>query len=235
MYLKVVLTMLLVAMTVVAAGLWRPRPAPRAVAPPESPAPGELKLRQRVTAVDLRGLSREQGIALLRQQTDATLVMDWRSLAGFSDRESGYRAEQVSAYLADVPLGTALKVVLGPQATWQVDGGVITVAGNQSLPAEEMTVHIYDVSDLVDDDAWHVRTPAADAVSVRAARMEVLRDVVTQHSPGAGWHINYIGSGTPGGSASISVLGDRLIVTATTEAHTEIARVLAELRQAGRR
>ncbi len=232
MYIKIILTLVLLALGAIAAEVWRPQPLPAEVHPARPLAAGDLKLREHVEHLDLRDLSREDAIAQLQTTTGATLVVDWRSLAeAWRDDEKAYRSFKLKAVVGGAPLQAVLKGVLGHSACFQVDGSVISIARDDTVTAREMTVRGFDVSDLISDDYWGVRTPDADVAAVRAARMERVRDVVAQHDGGASWHINYMGSGTPGGNASISVLGATLVVTQTTDGHENIARILAELRR----
>lgn len=237
MYTKVVLTLLLLAMIAVAVGQWSTdaRHQPASVGPRTSAA-GEMLLRQRVSNLDLRGVTRLEAVRLLYDKTHANLVIDWPAFGRFPFSERPVLQIQnygLDGYLENVSLLTALKAIFGSHISCQVDGSIITVTGTGRLDSDEMMLHAYDVSDLVSDDWWGVKPPSAQAVSVHAARMERVRDIVTQHTENLAWHDNYIGSGISRGEASISVCGSCLMVTQSTDGQMEIADVLAELRRAG--
>jgi hypothetical protein len=230
MFSRISQTLILIAMIAIGVRLWQP---PRLAAESGARAEPDALLLQRVHRLDVRGLSREQAVAMIQKECSAKLIVDWRSLTGIvatEEEEAQYRSAKLDAWVGDVTIETALKGVLGKTASFQVAGSNIKVTANEELNAEEMTVRAYDIADLVTDKFWGVTTPPGEEMAVRAARANQVRNVITQHTYAIGWHINYIGSGNPGGNASISVLGTSLLVTQTTDGHWTVAHALWELR-----
>lgn len=226
MYVKVVLTLILLATTAVAVAIWR-RPPARIIAPPLSPA--EQKLAENIDRLDLRGVTRHDAVALLQQRVGIPLSVDWNTVGGTQVAPSSFRDEKLDFDLRDVPLWFALQRILGYNVRYWTDHGHIMVRDDSRYPIGGLITRIYDVRDLISDAYWGVSSRGANADAVAAARVNALRDIVIEGASGNSW-VELGGLGAPGGYGSISAFGGRLIVSQTADVQVQVERVLAGLR-----
>ena len=117
---------------------------------------------QLATVVDLSELSPDMGFAsaieLIKNKVEPPLkiIVRWRDL--YDNAEVDQTTQINMDPLRDVPLGTALKILLQSvsgglaEIGYVVNDGIITIATTGSLPSEMVTL-VYDVSELVSPEA----------------------------------------------------------------------------------
>jgi hypothetical protein len=232
MFIKIMLTLLVAVLSVIAIELAR---APgQVVLPAEDPlCPAELKLAENIPQVKLTAVTREEAVDWLRKKTGATLVVNWKSLSFQSpDRKQDLDLKNIS-------LDGALRIVFDDADRYIINarGSVIDIAAFDAFSASEMKLRVYDVSDLLSDAYWGVQAPPEEAVKVREARLAEILRMIDQCVNQSSWYH----PDPPGGSlfyarhgmAQLCATQRKLVILQTSDGHRNILRFLAQLRQAG--
>jgi len=250
MYVKLVLTLLVLLAAAVVVALARPRAAP--------PAEVEDPLDARVPVLKVDGLPLGRAVMSLHETTRANIVVKWDQLAAHGLTPD----TAVDADVRDITLLSALRVVFEQRQRAAPNGGrgslsyatrdgVVTIADAAADPPP-LVVRVYDVRDLVSDE-YFSRLPRrpwlgrADAVPGGDAdglddRMAVLVQLVARSGWNAtgGYNIFLSPPGAlatlpprPRGPApSISGFAGRLVIVDTPEAQRETETILRKLREA---
>lgn len=236
MYRKILITLLVVLIAVIALELARPRHAPRAVARPV-PSTAESLLRRRIPELKLRNLTVEQAIDTIRTTVHVPILVNW-------DGMTSLRYATIDVQLRDVALADALRIIFTPisagepvRCDWggvdfDVLNGTLIVTTAPTFPV--MRVQIYDVHDLITDAYWGVESGPRPA-EVQANRLtdlsNLVRDSLSMYNweQGPGSH----GAGELSGRAASWGSAGRLFVGQTEEGQRKVAILLEQLRRQG--
>lgn len=227
--------------------------------PMGAPRPGQARLEVALGKPLAKELVFEKAplrdvFAKLASQTDATLLVRWKTLeaSGFSPDDL------VSLQLRDVTIRQALKHLLhaastptGQMAFAPIDG-VIVVSTAEDLRQANTVLRLYDVADLVvaERQRWRLMNPMPQSIKALQEKLESTTRPVLDFNPGwervepmgddfteiiarlltegvdpESWRDN---GGTIG---HVRLLNGRLLITQTPENHAQIAQTLATLRR----
>jgi hypothetical protein len=229
----------------------------RSVVPPKTSVEVEVEsgLDRPIALLQADGMPLNKVIDALIEQSHANLVVSWHDLeAGGVDAQAPVKLRLENVKLR-VVLARVLEQVGGGTVKlgYEVRDGVIDVSTEEALSRFTVT-RMYDIRDIVDaviqeHKRWPVTTAPASPTSGGGALFsgqphsllasgsrndgdQVIEDIVkltTDTVRPDSWR-------DAGGTAgSIRSLGGHLIVTQTSTAHTEIARLLDQLRAELRR
>ena len=217
-----------------------PLPAREETAPDREPAANETARRETFARLERMRIDLDFEDTLLEEVID--FVRDFASVnivlsPGARGREGEEGPVRVSIRLRDVPVGTALRLVLEPHGlVMQYRDGVLLVR-SRAEAAEDVVLRHYDVRDLlvvVQDFA----PPKLELAPPESGIMgpviilpeekeppitgdEIVR-IIRASTAGGDW------DGTPG--ATIQFTGGLLVVNQTEAVHDEIVRLLGGLR-----
>jgi hypothetical protein len=211
MYVKVMLTLLVVLEAAAAAMMWhmaRPDPAVARYTDDEVAA----GLHRRVHDVRFEAVALEEAIRMLARETGATVNVDWVALAGAGIDRLG----PVSLSLRDVPLATALSELTDDYAAVRPDGATVMVTAydQYDLDAPRAVLRVYDVRESV----------ATSDPAFRDALGETLADIFTTCVVFHVWDAPAVGF--------IRYSDGVLLVFETPERQRDVEGLLAQLRRA---
>lgn len=145
-------------------------------------------LRAIRTSLDVRGGDLEEVLDTLRDRHQLNLVVDWEALAGAAEL---VRDTRVDIRLADVPLTTALELVLvaagGAQDVgWAIRDGVIQIGRAGDRGTRELRA--YEIADLVTNGFALRRSILTPVIALETTGLELVggRERVGSESRGSG-------------------------------------------------
>jgi hypothetical protein len=246
MYLKIVLTLLLIVGVVIVVQLARaPRvqagasasaPATGPAGAPPDPEPlwatdPDPLLDRKIARLDLKGVTFLEAVDRLREEYGANIVIGWPA------SHPSY-TERVELHLRDATLRAALRALiepLGDRLHFTLIDGVIVINAHAEYPWAGV-IRLHDARDLIQAFAAQPRTPPAEAVTnrrqrdrrewdVRADAVDALFDVIQKRVAPESWR-------DAGGSVgSMSEWNGILVISHTPQRQEEIAHLLAALRR----
>lgn len=202
---------------------------------PAPPPPADAaRLQEKIDVLNLESASLEDAIDILAEKTRAKIVLNRDAFGA-----SGVSLTPIDVQLRDVPLHTALAIVLelasrDVKLGYQCDDEGVIYVSTESQPVGQPVVRIYKIRDLIESFASGSRLPAPgsrraiqqgneqitaqDAVDRISKLIEDTCDTDT-------WKDN-------GGSVgALREMAGLLIVTANPQTHQKIEALLAKLRK----
>jgi hypothetical protein len=223
MYVKIMLTLFVLATAILALVMGHSAPPAAAVVPPAS---FNSVLGTVIDSIEITDMPVERAVRAIRDKTGVDIQVAWESFENATPPL--LRTQAVTLSLRHVTLEEALHAVLGRYAWFDAFGKQVNVSGNGARTSFHMVVRAYDVRDLLSDKYWGVKTPAGEFEAVRTERMDDLRSLVREYIDSG--ESNDPFSGVAAGEHVESLAG-LLIVTQTAVGHQKTANLLAWLRK----
>lgn len=231
MYVKILLTLLVLLMAGLVLLLARPRPVEPPLGSPNVPSP----LDAPVAELRLRDTALEQAVAELQRRAKMPLLVKWDQLQAAGRR----RDTHVNADLHDVTLLAALRVLFEqhepPDASgWPAEvqyeavGGVVIVFDPRREDAQTV-VRIYDVRDLVenaDRDRYGSSNGWSRSPAERFRDFAYMIEIAANHGTLVGGP-----SRRTTRPSFVTGWGGRLIVADTPEVQQKVQLVLRQFRE----
>ncbi|HET6251626.1 MAG TPA: hypothetical protein VFE47_28330 [Tepidisphaeraceae bacterium] len=224
-YIKIMLT-LLVAATAALAIVMRPAPARTAAAQVIPPSRLDEALDLRIRSLEIKDLPAEAAVRIMEEKTGIDIFVDWNSFektaGGWGAQYPFPRAEHVTFSLSNATLREAITCLFNcnknrPFFTRGI-GNRIEVL-DAAVPGQGLRSEMYDVSDLLSDDYWHISTPKGREDEIRKERMGDLISMLYS----CGW-VNGLDTGaTP--------LANRIMVIDSDIGHQRLRQILTWLRR----
>jgi hypothetical protein len=231
MYVKIVLTLLVVLTAVLAVGVSRPRIVVEA-AIPAPPGRADAALDRQVNSLPVSETTVEAAVKVLETLGEVKLDVNWDALANAGVR----RTDRIQAHVNAGTFGSAIQSVLasghpGLVLVCDADGDVVTVS-TASAFVKDLEVRTYDVRDLLTDRYWGIKVAPADIDEIQGSRIASLAGTIEECVGEGSWDRHNFTQVSYGGSwAEFQWWAGRLIVTQTARNHRKIERMLATLRQ----
>jgi hypothetical protein len=231
MYVKIVLTLLVVLTAALVVKVSRPTIVVEAPLP-APPSRAEAALYRNVAALSLWNITLEAAIPKLEELGDVKIDADWNALSkvGIS------RDDQIRVLMNSGEFHEKIKTALtcghpGLELVCEGEGDTVSVTTESNF-AKGLIVRTYDVRDLLTDRYWGIKVAPADVEEIQRHRIESLAGII-EVSIGGGsldeynlWLVTNTGM-----RAELRPWAGRLIVTQTARNHRKIERMLATLRQ----
>jgi general secretion pathway protein D len=208
-------------------------------------------LDHRLPTVQLPQVPLADAIDFLRDITSANILVNWKALeADGIDKQS----TQVTVTLHDVKFSKVLDIILqeagGGKLAYTIDEGVITISTADELNKAVVT-RVYDITDLLINPNFDPRiqnltggaaqitgnggggggqTLQATQTTTTTTRAQQLMDIrrkIENTVEFSTWKDN-----DPNGYGQIDDFNQQLIITQTSDVHSKVANLLAQLREA---
>jgi hypothetical protein len=231
MYVKIVLTLLVVLTAALVVKVSRPAIVVEAPLP-APPSRAEAALYRDVAPIYLWDIRLEAAIPKLEELGKVKIEVDWDALAkvGIS------RDEEICLLMNSGQFDEKIKTALtynhpGLELVCDGEGDTVSVTTESNF-AKGLTVRTYDVRDLLTDRYWGVKVAPPDVDEILDRRNSELAAMVEDCLGYGNWErfAAPTHTGAPVGAAVRHWAG-WLIVTQTAGNHRKVERVLATLRQ----
>lgn len=199
-------------------------PASPASQPTTAPAGADDLLDHRLPLVSFNGTRLEEAVAYFRDTVGLNIVVNWTRL----NDVGATRDSILQMRVRDVPIRKCLDAVCGQlpgpdpfnRVVWVFDQGVVTITTTLDLPVN-LVNKVYDVTDIV---AVHRELGETDAAQYLGELAELIQSTLEA----ASWE-------RAGGRGTIKPWTKNLclIVTQTSEVHSQIELLLNKLRERG--
>jgi Flp pilus assembly secretin CpaC len=210
----------------------------------------QAQLDRRLPNVDLDNIPLSDAIEFLRDLTQSNILVDWKALeADGIDKQT-----PVLAKLHDVRFSKVLDIVLqqagGGKLAYTIDDGVISISTSDVLNKAVVT-RVYDITDLLINPNFDPTINASGGTAQvtsggggggsssaitsggtttntqdRAQQLADIKKKIENTVEFSSWKDN-----DPNGYGQIDDFNNNLIITQTSEVHTKIANLLAQLRE----
>jgi hypothetical protein len=231
MYVKLMLTLLVVATAVLAFRVSRPVVVEAPI--PGPPGSAEAALDREMDPLPFWDMTVEAAVRKLQIVGNVKLDVDWDALA----KAGINRGDHIVGHTNSSPFRETIETALtashpGIRLVCEGAGDTVSVTTETAF-AKGLTVRTYDVRDLLTDKYWGIAVAPADVPDMQEHRLESLIRVIEGSIGWRTWEdrITAAVSQIPGNGASIDAWAGRLIVTQSPRNHRKIERLLATLRQ----
>jgi hypothetical protein len=221
MYVKLMLTLLVVATAMLAFRVSRPAVV---VAPiPAPPGSAEAALDREMDPLPIWDLTVESAVRKLQIVGKVKLDVDWDALA----KAGIHRGDPIVGHTNSSPFREIIETTLtashpGIRLVCEGEGDTVSVTTETAF-AKGLTVRTYDVRDLLTDNYWGIAVAPAEIPDTQQGHMYSLVFVIETSIGEGTWDNPSV--------ATIQTWAGRLIVMQTPRNHHKIERMLATLRQ----
>jgi hypothetical protein len=233
MYVKFMLTVLVVATAMLAFRISRPVVVEAPI--PAPPGSAEAALDREMDPLPFWDMTVEAAVRKLQIVGNVKLDVDWDGLA----KAGIHRGDNIVGHTSSTPFSETIETALtaghpGLRLVCEGEGDTVSVTTETAF-LRGLTVRTYDVRDLLADSYWGIAVAPAETPDTQQGRMYslvfVIETSIGQHTWTWDDRSAAVASMQSGSIATIQTWAGRLIVTQTPGNHRKIERMLATLRQ----
>lgn len=230
-YVRWMLTLIALLLSVVVHRMLFPGPIPPAVPTPD---PMESMLDRRLPDFKVENMRTDDAVTLLAKQSHVPIHVDWADV----QIHVKFKDHPVSVDLHDVPVWVVLKTIFGDDwinqgIHFNVENGEVLVGLGSFFKSEEMHVRVYDLRDLLTDEYWGETTPPEKRDLVRTERATAVIFLIQSEAALANHQFpggSRADDGSLDGFAWERDMAGQFVVAQTSYGQREIETAIARLR-----